>query len=175
MPGTAFTILGDFNLHHPLWNELDRDRPIKPEAEELVKTLIMLSGTQLKLQTGIPIFHGVQGSSVIDLVFVSTAADELYEACVTSTNSEDDHSSDHYPILHCISLQLPSLNEPPRYNYKTIDWTPVLDHVNKSLANWEKPCPTQVSIDTATNKLTSCIHDTLKTCAAISQPSPLSK
>jgi hypothetical protein len=112
----TFTILGDFTLHHPLWNKPDRDRPIEPEAEELIETLIVLSGTQLKSQPGIPTF---QGSSVIDLVFVSAAADDLYEACVTSVNLENDHSSDHFPILHHISLQLPPPNESPHYNYKT--------------------------------------------------------
>ena len=174
-PDTAFTILGDFNLHHPLWNEPNQDRPIEPEAEELVETLIVLSGTQLKSQTGIPTFHGTQGSLVIDLVFVSAAADKLYEACVTSVNPEDDHSSDHYPILHHISLQLPPLDKPPCYNYKTTDWTVVLDHVSKSLANWEKPHPLRASIDTATSKLTGYIQDALKTHAAIFQPSPFSK
>ena len=149
------------------------DMMMPPIVERVI--IRPLSGGELKLQAGIPTFHGVQGSSVINLVFISAAANELYEACVTSVNSEDNHSSDHYPILHCISLQLPPLNIPLWYNYKTTDWTTVLDHITKSLANWEKPRPLRTSIDTATSKLTEHIQNALKIHAAIFQPSPFSK
>ena len=76
-------------------------------------------GAQLHSQLAIHTFHNVQGnSSVIDLVFTSTAANHLYEACLTSHDPDFDHESNHFPILHRITLTLPQITTTPRINWK---------------------------------------------------------
>lgn len=99
-PRAAFVFMGDFNLHHSLWNDPALEQYNHHEAESLLEIMANM-GAQLRSQPMVHTFHNSQGaSSVIDLVFTSAAADLLYEACITSHDPEFDHGLDHFPILH---------------------------------------------------------------------------
>ena len=92
--------MGDFNLHHSLWNDPALEQYNHHEAESLLEIMANV-GAQLRSQPMVHMFHNSQGaSSVIDLVFTSAAADLLYKACITSHDPEFDHGLDHFPILH---------------------------------------------------------------------------
>ena len=138
-PEAAFISLGDFNLHHPLWNDPALEQASHHEADTLLDIMTTI-GAQLRSQPAIHTYHNSQGaSSVIDLVFTSTMADRLYEKCITSHDSDFNHGSDHYPILHCLTLAILRVNPPPRFNWKTTDWARIIASTKWNLRSWLPP------------------------------------
>ena len=174
-PGAPFVIMGDFNLHHSLWKDPDRAQPNHPEAEELL-TLMTTLGAQLRSQPAIHTFQSTTGaSSVIDLVFTSAAADNLYIACITSHNPELDHGSDHFPILHQLAIPPSPVENPRRFNWKATDWEPIRTTVADYLHNWTAPLPNRQHIDRAVHRLTADIRKALDTHATVMTPTAFSK
>ena len=133
-------------------------------------------GAQLRSQPAIHTYHNSQGaSSVIDLVFTSTMADRLYEKCITSHDPDFDHGSDHYPILHRITLAIPRVNPPPRFNWEATDWARIIDSTKQNLRSWSPPQAHAQSINHAVHHLTTAIQEALHSHAAIHRPSPYTK
>ena len=92
-------LLGDFNLHHPLWGGTE------VEAEEDAEKLIMLTEkARLKqvLPPGTITWQRHESKSTLDLVFLSPLLQESLLECRKSTLSESH--SDHEPIRTVISL-----------------------------------------------------------------------
>ena len=133
-------------------------------------------GAQLRSQPTIHTFHNTQGtSSVIDLVFASTAADQLYKACLTSHDPDFDHDSDHFPILHRITLSTPQTPTPTRPNWKMANSTELQKTVMQCISNWEAPLPSSTSIDKAVQHLMLAIQTAIHKHTPRSRPSPHSK
>lgn len=92
-------LLGDFNLHHPLWGGAG------VEAEEDAEKLIIITEeAHLKqvLPSGTIAWHRHECESTLDLVFLSPLLQESLLECQKSTSS--DTHSDHEPIRTVISL-----------------------------------------------------------------------
>ena len=172
---TPFVFMGDFNLHHSLWNDPTLQQPNHPQADDLL-TIMASIGAQLRSQPAVHTFHNTQGnSSVIDLVFTSTAADHLYEACLTTHDPDFDHDSDHFPILHRIALTPPQTPTTSRINWKVTDWARLQDTITRHISVWEAPLPSNTSIDRAVQQLTSIIQKAIKKHTTEHRPSPYSK
>jgi hypothetical protein len=82
--------LGDFNRHHPHWDNLNDMRLFTTEAmnaaEVLIEAVASL-GLELALPSGLPThFHNVTKKwSRLDQVFISEHSADLIEACETET------------------------------------------------------------------------------------------
>jgi hypothetical protein len=175
VPRAPFSIMGNFNLHHSLWNDPALAQPDHQEADRLLTLMISL-GAQLRSQPTIHTYQSTTGAaSVVDLTFTSQAADYLYTACITLHSPELDHGSDHYPIIHRLLLPLPPLQKRQCFNWKTTDWGKVLNAVTSDMQGWIPPTPNCLSIDTAVHRLTTIIHTTLDKHATTMRPSPFAK
>ena len=87
--GTAHVLwLGDFNRHHPYWDDPRDDRLFTNEATEAAEKLIEAitdAGLDLALPSGIPTHrHNISKLwSRLDQVFISDHSDNILVSCDT--------------------------------------------------------------------------------------------
>ena len=93
-------VLGDFNLHHPLWSAVHRRGGGGPSARELIT---MIEDFQLQLLTapGAPTHRWKEGESTIDLTFASEDLASHVTRCQIDRTLDCD--SDHLPIATVIN------------------------------------------------------------------------
>ena len=93
--GSETVVLGDFNLHHPLWSTTQPRVGQDPYVQGL---LTIVEDFQLELLTvpGTPTHRWKDGESTIDLAFASEDVASRIIRCKIDRNL--DHDSDHLPI-----------------------------------------------------------------------------
>ena len=90
--GTAYVIwLGDFNCHHPLWDDTNNDQLFTPKVMDAAEVLIEAIadiGLELALPSRTPMHqHNVTKSwSWLDQVFLSDHAEHMLISCDTRTD-----------------------------------------------------------------------------------------
>ena len=95
MTATSTALLGDFNVHHPMWCSV-RNPSTHALANTLISTTTALNFTLLT-PNGLPTYTGGRGLSTIDLAFCSA---NLYSAFVSCFIYKPlCFNSDHEPIL----------------------------------------------------------------------------
>jgi endonuclease/exonuclease/phosphatase family metal-dependent hydrolase len=87
-------VLGDFNLHHPLWSGLGNPT-IHLAAEPLIE-MVYGAGLSLITPPGQPTWRARTASSTIDLTFVSEGLIGKVQECRVKHSL--DHGSDHLPV-----------------------------------------------------------------------------
>ena len=125
--GAAHIIwLGEFNRHHPLWDDPNDDRLFTPDAvsaaEELTEA-IADAGLELALPSGTPTHqHNVTKSwTRLDQVFLSEHSMDLLLSCDTRTDARGI-LTDHLPILTELDLHLGPSTDQPFSNFREVDW-----------------------------------------------------
>jgi ribonuclease HI len=93
-------VLGDFNLHHPLWSTTHRDGSNGISATQPLLTIIEGFDLQLLTAPGTPTHRWKGGETTIDLTFASTDVADRTIYCKVDANL--DHDSDHLPIATAI-------------------------------------------------------------------------
>jgi exonuclease III len=125
--GTAHTIwLGDFNRHHPLWDDPNDDRLFTNEAIDAAEVLIEAIadvGLVLALPGEIPTHqHNVTKRwSRLDQVFISDHSEDMLISCDTWTDWQGI-LTDHLPILTELDLQLGLTTNKPFTNFREVAW-----------------------------------------------------
>ena len=115
-PHGEHVIVGDMNVHHPLWGGPGTD--IDREAEDLL-TVMDEFKIDLLTEEGKFTWERAGASSVIDLTF---ASETLIERLVRSGRADDiEHQSDHYPIRTVIDIETPLFEKPKRRNWTATD------------------------------------------------------
>jgi ribonuclease HI len=96
-------VLGDFNLHHPLWLADHRRSRSGPSAEHLLR---IIEDSQLQLLTvpGTPTHRWKDGESTIDLTFASEDVAAGVTHC--KIDKDLDCDSDHLPIALAVNWSL---------------------------------------------------------------------
>ena len=125
--GTAHIIwLGDFNRHHPLWDDPNDVRLFTTEAINMAEELIEAiadAGLELALPSGTPTHqHNVTKSwTRLDQVFLS---DHSLEALI-SCDMRPDHRgilTDHLPVLTELDFDLGPSTDKPFHNFREVNW-----------------------------------------------------
>ena len=98
--GVKHVLLGDFNLHHPLWN--DSTRTTQHASADQLLDVIEEANLSLTLPKGTITWEARQSFSTIDLVFMSDDLVARLEHCMS--RPELNQSSDHIPISTRITL-----------------------------------------------------------------------
>ncbi len=93
-PNSDLIVLGDFNLHHPLWSATHRRASGGPSAQPL---LSILEDAQLELLTvpGTPTHRWKDGETTIDLTFATEEVASRVVQC--RIDRQLDCDSDHLP------------------------------------------------------------------------------
>ena len=172
---------GDFNRHHPLWDD-DKDTHLfTPQALRNAEGIIELLAEfnmEMTLPKGTPTLQHMRTKrfSRPDNVFCTTALRPLITKCEV-TPQHRPTSTDHFPIVTHIELPQTRIPPDPSYNFRVADW----EEFRKSLT--EKintiPQPGQITdsnqLKTAGNDLTRIIQATIQEKITQSKPRPDAK
>ncbi|KAJ5667630.1 hypothetical protein N7507_003494 [Penicillium longicatenatum] len=126
--GISYLILGDFNLHHPIWG--GDNAAEEPEAEEL---LILMDSTGLDswLEPGVATRIDCRSSTTIDLTLASRSLQERMISCEVSMETHAD--SDHLPIRTELDVETQEMEETRRRNWKAMEVEKFTDFMSANL------------------------------------------
>ena len=173
--------LGDFNRHHPYWDDPGNLRLFTDNTLAAAETLIEAvaeAGLDLALPSGIPTHcHNVTKLwSRLDHVFIS----ENSIGTVTACDALSEHrgiNTDHLPILMELSLGLVTSEIKPIPNFKEVDW----EEFRKSLATHlgpvqpEEQILNQRQLDERCGSVTEAIQSTIREQVPVTELTSKSK
>src|SRR5579859_7734998 len=120
-------IVGDFNLHHPLWNPPGYEAHDK-EVEDLVD-LMSENGLDLMLPEGTITFP--RSGTSLDLVWGNAQLEDKVVRCKVALNH--DHGSDHYAVLTTLDMKPERWEQKPMYNFEKTNWELLKSELTKRL------------------------------------------
>ena len=168
--------LGDFNRHHPHWDDpSDRrlfTRTALNDAEILIST-IAEARLDLVLPPGIPThLHNVTKRwTRLDHVFISEDALDAVITCDTLPDTPGINM-DHLPILTTLDLTLARAPTSHPKNFRDVDWEEFKKRLETKLELLDPPTRilTQGELDKACRELTEAIQDVIKSEVPVSEP-----
>ena len=173
--------LGDFNRHHPLWDEARNVHLFNRRNMDLTQPLLDMLGQhnmKMALPPGIPTLraHNTGNLTRVDNVFCTeTIMDAIVKCDMDETSTPV--KTDHFPIITQIDIHAPKAVWKPRYNYRMTDWP---EFTKTLIENLEiLPNPTEIyDADTFTHRLKT-LNDNIKAAIekhmTLTAPSPYSK
>lgn len=163
-PGTStqHIIVGDFNIHHPIWG--GSGARADSRAAELI---VLLDEFHLSsnLPTGTPTYFSAQGNeTTIDLCLTT---EELTEQVMKCRTREDlDHNSDHMPIETILNISIGATPPLEKYSWECLDHIKFEGMLHQKLPNPPSRVATPEAIDFYTEELSKIIS------AAIAESTP---
>ncbi|KAJ5544111.1 reverse transcriptase [Penicillium frequentans] len=151
-------VVGDFNLHHPLWSTCRQARLQDADADELIG-ISGDHGLELLTERGMVTYHGnVFGhdvESTIDLTWASTALAERIVRC--DAQRRWLFAADHLPVLTELDLRWDAAPIRELKNWKEADW----DTWGTSVAQtaWPENINTQPDVDAAVQYFLDALND----------------
>jgi len=129
--------LGNFNRHHPYWDNPEDSRLFTNEAMEAVEKLIEAiadAGLDLALPTRIPTHeHSVTKRwSRLNQVFLSEHSNVLLTTCNTQPEARGINT-DHLPILTELSLEVAVRVPGTVLNFREVNWEKFRSELKKQL------------------------------------------
>ena len=180
--GTAHTIwLGNFNRHHPLWDDPNDDRLFTNEAIDAAEVLIEAIadvGLVLALPSEIPTHqHNVTKRwTRLDQVFISDHSEDMLISCDTRMDQQG-LLTDHLPILTELNLQLGLIADKPFTNFREVDWAEFQTALGTQLSRLPPPAQIcdQAQLDTSCEALTLAIQEAIQEQVPVTEVTPKSK
>lgn len=180
--GNYFVIwLGDFNRHHPHWDDPRDSRLFTNEAitaaEGLISALAEV-GLDLTLPSGTPTHcHNVTKRwTMLDHVFISEHAMDRITTCDALTHHRGVNT-DHLPILTELDLSISTCDIEPPPNFRGVEW----EEFRKTLAEQLDPAWTdelihsQEQLDQNCSSLMLAIQRTIEKQVPVAEITPKSK
>ena len=173
--------LGDFNRHHPLWDDPNNDRLFTTEAvhaaEELIEVIADI-GLELALPSGIPTHqhNATKSWTRLDQVFISEHSDHMLISCDTRTDLRGV-LTDHLPILTILDLEIEPADDTPFTNFREVDWEEFRLALETRIANLPPPerITNQVQLDLTCEELTAMIQSIIFEKVPVTEITPKSK
>jgi ribonuclease HI len=172
---------GDFNRHHPIWDEPRNAHLFTRENLDLTQPLLnMLArhGMKMALPPFIPTLqaHNTGNHTRVDNVFCT---EDLMNTII-KCNTDDANrpvKTDHYPIITRLDIHAMRTAWEPRPNFRLTDWGELIKTLRTNLTNI--PTPAEIEsiedFDTALDKLSRAIQDAIARHVKTTKPSPYSK
>lgn len=159
--------LGDFNRHHPHWDNLTDTRlftKVALENAEILINAVAEAGLDLALPPGIPThIHNVSKKwTRLDQVFISEDALDSVLVCEALSGTQGINT-DHLPILTTLDLDLARAPSKPPHNFRNVNWQAFEKDLAQRLTRLPPPqciC-TQSELDTVGDELTKALQDTI--------------
>ena len=117
---------GDFNRHHPLWDDDEDTHLFTSQATRMAEGLIELLATYdlvMSLPKGIPTLQHMvtKRYSRPDNFFTTPAIGDLITKCEVIPSLRPT-STDHFPIVTNILLPQARIKTSPAHNFREVDW-----------------------------------------------------
>jgi len=174
-------LAGDFNRHHPMWDDESDDRLFTPRAlEDAGKLIELLADLNLKmaLPKGQPTLEHMvtKRFSCPDNIWCT---EDIYDQVI---HCEVDPSlrlpvTDHFPIATYMTLPQERVTAKVSYNFRAVDWEDFQE--NLAICLLKIPPPQQLQSEEqfqeAAENLTVVIQDTIRTRVPENRLCPFSK
>ena len=173
--------MGDFNRHHPLWDEPRNAHLFTRDNLNLTQPLLnMLERHNMKivLPPFIPTLqaHSTGNHTRVDNVFCTEAIMDAIIKC-TMDNAARPVKTDHYLVITQIDIHAPKVAWKPQRNFRLTNWTELIQTLKDNLANI--PEPTEIAdietFNSRLKKLNEAIQDAIEKHVKVTKPSPYSK
>lgn len=174
--------LGDFNRHHPMWDEPRNSqlftRPNIARAETLIHKMADW-GMSLALPPFLPTRKGWGPNANYtrcDQVFISAEALEAVIECRPSSETWPANT-DHIPIITTIDVAPNRSDPPPRFNWRATDWSKLTPAMKKELEKIPAPIyiTTKEELQEKVEKLIEIFDKVRNDHVPMSKPSPYQK
>ena len=172
--------LGDFNRHHPLWDEERNHHLFTNSALEAAQKLINLLADYSMVQTLPKDLPTLQSSSSgnwtrPDNVFCTNHSEPLIMLCTTDPDQRGP-KTDHVPILTRIDLDVPLAPDADFRNYREVDWESFNSYLSTLLSRLPlTPIETEAQFQEAARGLDLALRETVENCVPKTKPSPHSR
>jgi ribonuclease HI len=173
--------LGDFNRHHPMWDEMRNShlftRANLDDAQELLDA-VAEHDLHMVLPKELPTLKAMAtgNHTRTDNVFISP---ELAESLISCNTVPEDQPprTDHFPIDTVIELSVKTSTQTPRPNYRQVEWKEYNKTLKKKLEETiDTPAlATPQQFHHKLHALTKSIADTTEALIPKSKPSPYMK
>ncbi len=170
-PSQEHIILGDFNLHHPVWGGIEARND--NNAENLL-ALVEQHGLHLLLKPGTVTYDEAGCQSTIDLIFCFHTIFSSLISCHIPNDSE--YGSDHRPILSIFNLE--TIEQPAilRRQFKKTDLKVMREVMLRESARMSNlPLHTKDDVDGFVEKLVSIINKSIEASTPIQKITTWSK
>lgn len=163
-PAGQHLVVGDLNLHHPTWGGLDveGDR----EAEQLL-TIMDEQQLSLLLPQGSITWRAGELRSTIDL---SLSTPTVTQRLVSCEVMEENHDSDHYPVLTTLLLEAPEATPQERRQWDKLD----AEAFRKSLAA-QLEASSPETMEQQIEAVTKALQHAIRAAVPVARPSKWSK
>jgi len=173
--------LGDFNLHHPLWDKGRNThlfmRGNLEKAQVLIDALAQLD-LQMALPKDIPTLQALTTGNHTrpDNTFVSSPIAGHITKCTTMLD-ERPVRSDHFPVITEIDTSLEKREEPLQPKFKIADWKEVRERLTEKLEGLDarEEIVTPVELHARVRTLTQKISEVIEECVPKAGPTPHKK
>ena len=191
LPGNLATIrpdpqdhmiwLGDFNRHHPLWDDSSNSHLFTSSALTAAQKLIDLLADYGLIQILPRNKPTLQSSSSKnwtrpDNTFCTEHTCSALMSCDTDPGRRGPNT-DHLPILTHFDLSLEQSDQAPSWNYREVDWKAFNATLDKALAKIAPPqsVSTADEFQTLARHLDEALRSTVESCVPRSRPHPHQK
>ena len=163
-------LLGDFNLHHPLWGGLNRGQT-DPETDDLIDIIgdFALHGA---LPPGTVTYEEGRTRSTIDLCYVMTGLTDKVVKCEVDRSL--DHDSDHLPISTTLDLTVQQLEKKSRRAWKRLDEKAYRTALRQYVPPLRRPL-TKTALDTYAGEIATALQNAISKAVPETQPSRYSR
>ena len=159
--------LGDFNRHHPYWDNPEDNRLFTKSAREAAEQLLKIIadlGMDMALAKGVPTHHHnvTKKWSRLDQVFITEHTMEAVIVCDTIPE-ERGVNTDHVPIVTVLDMKLTKAPSQIARNFRDVDWTKFRTTLEGELAKQGVPknIKTLRELNHTCEKLTQALQDTI--------------
>ena len=181
-PAPIHTIwLGDFNQHHPLWDENRNAHLFTRRNLDLTQPLLDMIGRhnmKMALPPAIPTLCAQNTSNLtrVDKVFCTESLMDALVKCDTDEAARPV-KTDHFPIVTQFNIHALQVMWKPQHNFRLTEWPELIQTLSDDLNNI--PIPTEIhDTDTFThrlNMLNEKIQNAINKHVKLMKPSPYSK
>lgn len=169
---------GDFNRHHPCWEDEANARTYN--SENFIAPLLDLihdHGMIMALPPSIPTLRNSAGNwTHPDNVWQTESTLDLVISCDTCSTLRPPNC-DHLPIITTLDVSPPRTTSKPRFNFRDVSWNDFQTDLQHRLALIPPPShiTTEEQFNDAVTVLSTCLRDTVVAQVPTSEPSRYTK
>jgi Endonuclease-reverse transcriptase len=173
--------LGNFNCHHPLWDE-ERNNHLftntNLEKAQMLLNMLARHGMKMALPKDTPTLEAMRMKNYtrVDNVFCSEELLKAFVMCDTMPEKRPN-KTDHMPVIIVIDIRPPQAGNKPQMNFRMTDWAKFARTLAEKLEVLLAPhkLTTTDEFKRALENLDTAIHATMAQHVPISRPCPHSK
>lgn len=180
VPDDVHVILGgDFNRHHPWWED-DRNDHLTSSETLLQPLMDLISSFSLRmsLPPKLPTLQALSTGNWTrpDNVWCTNHSSDLFIRCLTDPGLRGPNT-DHLPILFTLDIPIPRISKTRTRNFRATDWAEFNSHLSSLLARSPKPSRirSQPEFRSAISTLNSAISATIEAHVPLISPIPFAK